>query len=186
LLGGGFVVLGWKWPSVGTQIPLACLLLGSLSAVAATLMGWSFAPERGYGTTWNPLDWSSEADVHRWSGLIVTIASVVFALIALRALWKDDVSLTKVWKVGLLLLAGMVGAVGHQGGELNYGEQFYPKAFGILWGTDGDADEEAAEPTDAEKPTAESQLGESQRDESERGESKDAKSTPRADSETSQ
>ncbi|MDA8746480.1 hypothetical protein N9N28_17795, partial [Rubripirellula amarantea] len=42
LLGGGFVVLGWKWPAVGTQIPLACLLIGALTSIAATAMGWSF------------------------------------------------------------------------------------------------------------------------------------------------
>ncbi len=146
LLGGGFVVLGWKWPSVGTQIPLACLLLGSLSAIAATLMGWSFAPEQGYGSGWNPLDWSREIDVHRWSGAIVTLLSVVLAIIALIAMWKDSNSMNKTWKVGLLFLAGMVGAVGHQGGELSYGKNFYPKAFRILLGSD-DQSASAAEPT---------------------------------------
>ena len=134
LLGGGFVVLGWKWPSVGTQIPLACLLLGACTAVAATLMGWSFAIQEGYGGSWNIFDWDREIDVHRWSGVIVAIVSSVCAIIALVALWKDSQTLTTVWKIGLLLCAGMVGAVGHQGGELNYGKDFYPKAFRILTG----------------------------------------------------
>ncbi len=135
LLGGLFVVLGWKWPSVGTQIPLACLLLGALSAIAATLMGWSFAPEQGYGVGWNPWDWGREVDVHRWSGVIVTVLSVVIAIVALVALWKDSDRLTTYWKIGLLVLAGAVGAVGHQGGEMSYGADFYPKAFRILLGT---------------------------------------------------
>ncbi len=134
LLGGGFVVLGWKWPSLGTQIPLACLLLGSLSSVVATLMGWSFAPEQGYGAGWNILDWGREIDIHRWSGVVVTILSSIFAIIALIAIWKDSKRLTTTWKVGLLVCAGMVGAVGHQGGELSYGSDFYPKAFRILLG----------------------------------------------------
>jgi Planctomycete cytochrome C len=56
MLGAGFVVLGWKWPNVGFQIPLACLLLGTATAIASTTMGWSFAPERGH-EGWNLLDW---------------------------------------------------------------------------------------------------------------------------------
>ncbi len=134
VFGAGFVVLGWKWPAVGTQIPLACLLLGSLSAIASTVMGWAFAPEQGYGSGWDLLDWNREIDVHRWSGLIVTVVSTLFALVALIALWKDSESLTKLWKIGLLLCAGMVGAVGHQGGEMSYGEDFYPRAYRVLTG----------------------------------------------------
>jgi uncharacterized membrane protein len=135
LLGGGFVVLGWIWPSVGTQIPLACLLLGALTCLASSAMGWSFAPERGYGFSWDLFDWDREVDVHRWSGLIVTLVSVVLAGVALMSLWKGSERLTKVWKVGLLVCAGMVGAVGHQGGELSYGKDFYPRAWRILTDT---------------------------------------------------
>lgn len=133
-VGALFVVLGWKWPSIGTQIPLACLLLGAVSAVVATAMGWAFAPQQGYGEGWNILDWDREVDVHRWSGVIVAIASSLFAIIALLSIWKDSPSLTKTWKIGLLVCAGMVGAVGHQGGEMSYGADFYPKAWRILTG----------------------------------------------------
>jgi hypothetical protein len=133
-VGALFVVLGWKWPSIGTQVPLACLLLGAVSAVVATLMGWAFAPEQGYGGGWSSFDWDREIDMHRWSGVVVSIASCVVALIALIAIWKDSESLTKFWKIGLLLCAGMVGAVGHQGGEMSFGADFYPKAWRILTG----------------------------------------------------
>jgi uncharacterized membrane protein len=136
LLGGGFVVVGWKWPSVGYQIPLACLLLGTVTAIASTAMGWSFAVEQGYGDNWDLLDWDREIDTHRWSGLIVTIVASVFSIVALVAIWNDSEKLTKFWKIGLLICAGMVGAVGHQGGELSYGEDFYPKALRILTGAD--------------------------------------------------
>ena len=149
MLGAGFVVLGWKWPGVGTQIPLACLLIGSASAVAATSMGWAFAPEQGYGTGWNILDWDREVDAHRWSGVIVTGLSVVFAIIALMALWKGSEKLTRVWKVGLLACAAFVGAVGHQGGEMTYGKDFYPKALRILTGA-------STEPAAVETSTQES------------------------------
>ncbi|MCC9599732.1 cytochrome C [Stieleria sp. JC731] len=152
LLGGFFVVVGWKWPAVGTQIPLACLLIGSLTAIASTAMGWSFAVEEGYGS-WTKVDFDSEVFWHRWSGVIVTVLSVVFALIALAGVRKQDPSKAKVWKSGLLLIAVLVGLVGHQGGELSYGKDFYPKAFRILFGaTTADvAEPEAADSSEAEE-----------------------------------
>lgn len=152
-VGALFVVLGWKWPSIGTQIPLACLLLGAISAVVSTLMGWAFAPEQGYGGGWNLMDWDREIDVHRWSGVIVSIASCLFAVIALIAVWTDSPRLTKIWKIGLLVCAGMVGAVGHQGGEMSYGTDFYPKALRILTGQVEDAGS-IEQPEQSEKPPA--------------------------------
>jgi hypothetical protein len=137
LFGALFVVLGWKWPTVGTQIPLACLLLGAPTALAATLMGWSFATQQGYGG-WATIDFDSEVFWHRWSGVIVSVLSVLFALVALVSLSKQKSKLNVIWKGGLLVLALMIGMVGHQGGELSYGHDFYPKAFRILLGTSDD------------------------------------------------
>lgn len=165
MLGGAFVVLGWKWPSVGTQIPLTCLLLGAATSMAATLMGWAFAPEQGYGNNWNILEWGREVDAHRWSAVIVTLLSVAFAIVALMALWKDSEKLTGVWKLGLLFCAAAVGAVGHQGGEMSYGKDFYPKAWRILTGASEEPEQieaakqesesnEAAQ-SDAESPSRE-------------------------------
>lgn len=132
--GAVFVVLGWKWPSIGTQIPLASLWLGSISAIVSTLMGWSFAPEQGYGNNWASLDFDSEVDMHRWSGVIVAVVSTIFAVIALISVTVKSKRLTKAWKIGLLASAAMVGAVGHQGGEMSYGKDFYPRAMRILLG----------------------------------------------------
>nr|WP_236696648.1 c-type cytochrome domain-containing protein [Rhodopirellula islandica] len=137
LVGGLFVVLGWKWPTLGTQVPLVCLLLGAATAIVATMMGWSFSVEKGYGS-WTKINLDSELFWHRWSAIIVTVLSSIFAIIALKSLRSDDEAshqrLTNVWKIGLLVVAGMVGAVGHQGGELTYGKDFYPKAISILLG----------------------------------------------------
>ncbi|NND96260.1 MAG: cytochrome C [Pirellulaceae bacterium] len=133
LFGAGFVVLGWKWPTVGTQIPLACLLFGAVTAIAATMMGWSFAQEKGYAS-WTKFDMDDEFFWHRWGGLIVTVTTTVMAIVALIAVKNKSESLTRVWKIGLLVAAAMVGAVGHQGGELTYGHDFYPKAIRILLG----------------------------------------------------
>ena len=133
-VGGFFVVVGWKWPRVGTQIPLAALWLGSLSAIVSTAMGWAFAPEQGYGSNWTFLDFDREVDAHRWSAVIVSVATTFFSIVALVAVMLKSERLTKIWKIGLLLSAGMVGAVGHQGGEMTYGKDFYPRAIRILLG----------------------------------------------------
>ena len=142
LFGAAFVVLGWKWPVVGTQIPLACLVFGALTAIGATMMGWSFAAERGY-SDWTNFDMNDEFFWHRWGGVIVTSTATIFALVAIKAVRSQSEKLTKIWKIGLLVCAGMVGAVGHQGGELTYGHDFYPRAFRVLLGT---PEEVAAEP----------------------------------------
>ena len=156
LFGAAFVVLGFKWPAVGTQIPLACLLFGALTSIAATAMGWSFAANEGY-PGWTNFDMDNEFFWHRWGGVIVTTTSVILALVALRSLKTGSEKLTKIWKVGLLVCAAMVGMVGHQGGELTYGHEFYPKAFKTLLGTTdepADATPAATEPAAAETAAA--------------------------------
>ncbi|QDT08875.1 c-type cytochrome domain-containing protein [Stieleria marina] len=154
--GAIFVVLGWKWPAIGTQIPLACLLFGAVSAVGATMMGWAFATEKGY-PGWTHFDMDNEFFWHRWGGMIVTVFSLVMAGVALLGIKRGDSSLDKVWKIGLLVAAGMVGAVGHQGGELTYGKDHYPKAFRILMGTDGEevtVDDEPGEQVSLQRESA--------------------------------
>ncbi|KAA5544447.1 cytochrome C [Roseiconus nitratireducens] len=150
LFGALFVVLGWKWPAMGTQIPLACLLLGAPTALAATAMGWAFATEQGYGS-WTKIDFDSEVFWHRWSGVIVTVSSVLFALIALVGRRKNSLGMERTWKFGLIVIAVLVGLVGHQGGELSYGKDFYPRAFEILLGSGDDADAAEAEDQPAEQ-----------------------------------
>ena len=147
LFGAFFVVVGWFWPPLGKQIPLACLLLGAPTAIASTAMGFSFATEGGYGS-WLKIDMDSEIFWHRWSGVIVTVVSTVLAIIALLGIRKQSAKMERSWKIGLLLVAGMMGAVGHQGGELSYGADFYPRAFRILLGNDGEVAEETLEETD--------------------------------------
>ena len=151
LLGGGFVVAGWKWPAVGTQIPLACLLIGAASAIAASMMGWSFAGIQGYGS-WQRMG-SGLTDQptivwHRWGGVTVTFLAVASALVALWNLRRPTPRTTKIWKTGLLMCALLVGAVGHQGGELTYGEDLYADMFRWVVGGDSEAAAEVVEATD--------------------------------------
>ncbi|MEM9828601.1 MAG: c-type cytochrome domain-containing protein [Planctomycetota bacterium] len=136
LLGAVFVVLGWKWPAVGTQIPLACLWIGTASAIAASVMGWAFALEKGYGG-WNRFDASMldrEVFWHRWSAVIVTLIAIGSSLAAIKGIRSESPRWSKAWKAGLLVCGLLIGLVGHQGGEMTYGEDFYPKMFRILKG----------------------------------------------------
>lgn len=134
MLGGLFVLLGLKWPMLGTQVPLACLLLGSVSAVVASLMGWAFATEQGYPGYTAGMD--KEVNWHRWSGIFVAVLSVVLAVIAVVATVRNNRTLERTWKIGLLLAAASVALVGHQGGELTYGKGFYQKAIERLFGVE--------------------------------------------------
>jgi hypothetical protein len=128
-------VVGWKYPEVGNNVALACLFLGTASAIAATAMGWSFADRQGYGR-WDRIDMDSEIFWHRWSAVIVTLAAIATSAVAFLAIRRKHKRLDTFWKVGLLAIAAMVGAVGHQGGELTYGKTFYQEAFDQLFGTD--------------------------------------------------
>ncbi|MEO1525695.1 MAG: c-type cytochrome domain-containing protein [Planctomycetota bacterium] len=148
LFGAFFVALGWFWKSLGDQIPLACLLLGAPSAVVASAMGFAFADEKGYGS-WTKINMDSEIFWHRWSGVIVALVAMILALIALWALRSGSEKLRRTWRLGLLVTAAMVGLVGHQGGELHYGKEFYEKAINILLGSnEAVADAEPVQPID--------------------------------------
>lgn len=141
LLGAGFVVVGWKWPALGTQIPLACLLLGTGSALAAVTMGWSLAPTKGYGAGWEFFNFEREVDAHRWSAVSVTTFGCLSSIVALLAFWKDSVRLHKAWRAGLLACGIAIGLVGHQGGEMTYGRDFYPEMFRTLFGEPENTDQ---------------------------------------------
>jgi len=129
-MGALFVLIGLVWTKLGTQIPLACLLLGSVSAVVASCMGWSLASEQGYPGFAAGLD--KEVNSHRLSGIVVALLAVGLAVVAIFGVWKGRRGWNFVWKTGLLVLAGLVGLVGHQGGELTYGTEYYQRAFARL------------------------------------------------------
>lgn len=133
LVGGLFVLISWKFPAVGDQVGVICLYLGTASSIVASAMGWAFAEQRGYGS-WARVDTSAEIFWHRWSAIVVTVVAIGVSAVAIAAARKDRPGLHLLWKLGLLLLAAMVGLVGHQGGVLTYGKSHYEQAFEILRG----------------------------------------------------
>lgn len=122
------VFLSWFLGKRAEDFAWFCLLLGSLSSVAAATMGWSFADSQGLNDSNSTLFW------HRWLGVTLAGASVLIAIIAFFARSRKSPQLSRVWKIGLLMLGALVGWVGHQGGELKYGEELYHDAFKILTG----------------------------------------------------
>lgn len=113
-----------------------CLLLGAATAVVAAMMGWAFATEQGYGS-WSKMPEPNEDATlfwHRWLGVAVAVVSVCVGLIAMFARRNPHSKLNNGWKIGLLVLAMLTAWVGHQGGELKWGEQLYADAFERLLG----------------------------------------------------
>ncbi|AMV31469.1 Planctomycete cytochrome C [Pirellula sp. SH-Sr6A] len=106
-----------------------CLWIATLSTIAAVVMGWSFADQRGY-PAWNQsLGRNASHEemtlfYHRWVGSLMLLLSLVVVIIGLFSGRGESTRLRNFWKVGAMLLALMVSIVGHQGGELVYGEIF--------------------------------------------------------------
>ncbi len=166
-LGALFVVLNVLFKGNFREFAFWCLLLGAISSIVACTMGWAFAVEKS----------QAEAEIfrHRWGGIAVAVWTSVMTLLALRVKSTDKGLVQGAWQIGLLISAGLVGIVGHQGGELVYGEGMYDRAiekyFGPLNPTADaspdeaasevkPADETPAEPTPAEEGTTETESGE--------------------------
>lgn len=117
IFGAFFIVVGWIIPSWGQQIPLACLLFGTISGIVATVSGWWYADFNGYGD-WKEVDWTDVFFQHRWLGVALTVVSIFLSMIAIYAARTESRTAGFLWKFGLILLALGVGYEGHLGGAL--------------------------------------------------------------------
>jgi uncharacterized membrane protein len=117
--------LGKKCESIAFHL----LWIGVLSSFLTVVMGWAFADIQGY-PSWNKslASDASHSEVtfygHRWLGTAVSIVGTVVFVISIASLRKQSRLLTNLWRVGAMALALLVGIVGHQGGELKYGDIF--------------------------------------------------------------
>lgn len=129
LLGGGCAFLSYFLGAKCQSTSFQCLALAALTSIITVIMGWSFADSQGY-PAWDqglPADAShrdSNLFYHRWIGTITSIIGVVCVLLALLARRNKSARLNHVWRIGAMILAVLVSIVGHQGGELVYGEIF--------------------------------------------------------------
>jgi len=120
------VVLRLVIRSISPAVVYYCLVIGAMGAIVSTLAGWAWAPARGYGDLW---DMESEIFWHRWGGVIVTILAMAVAMWATYRIRKPE-SKQVGWQIAVVVLAAMIGLVGHQGGEM-----VYPNNLSKFWAT---------------------------------------------------
>ena len=132
LFGAFFVVVGVVVPSLRNQIPVACLIGGAITSVAAVASGWWYA-EYSWGEPWTWDDgfgdWSEHLVKHRWTGVALAFASLGLSIVAIISQVKKSRRLGVIWRLGLIGLAAAVAWEGHLGGELIQGEGFMEDAF---------------------------------------------------------
>lgn len=127
---GGFCAflsyfLGPKCQSTAFQ----CLVLAMLASVVTVFMGWGFAETKGF-PAWNKMLSSNATHdeitffYHRWLGTLTALLGIACVIAGLIARRNKSKSWNHGWRIGAILLAALVGLVGHQGGELVYGDIF--------------------------------------------------------------
>lgn len=133
LAAGLFALFSLRGNFVMSDCAYYCLWLGTIGAIVACATGWWFSPMENRGTVVEFADlFKQDHKVfwHRTGGLIVTAAAFLLALFAAGARNRDPDD-GMLWKLGLILLAGGIGWVGHTGGELHYGEGHYKDLHGV-------------------------------------------------------
>ena len=150
-----FIVFCFRNASLSDDAAYYLLLLGTLSAIVSSVLGWAFA-ERSPVDIW---DFSLGINRHRWFGIGATSLAVISTVLGWRSRNEVIGSRSGSWKLGVLLTAALIGIVGHQGGEEVYGEGFYDRAAERLipeyWPFEHADETDAADQQPAADPSAE-------------------------------
>lgn len=97
-----------------------CLWLGALGAIVAAPLGWAAAAHARY-----PADLVQSLWWHRWMGTITAVLAVITVVVAEVARKKPVGRLTKVYRILIFLIAGLVSVTGHFGATLIYGAGYF-------------------------------------------------------------
>jgi len=129
LVGGGCAFLSYFLGPKCQTIAFQCLALAAATSVVTVVMGWSFAETQGYPAWTKMLSNNATHDeqnffLHRWLGTLSAVLGMLCVLTGLLARRYKSTGLNHSWRVGAIVLAGLVGLVGHQGGEMVYGDIF--------------------------------------------------------------
>jgi uncharacterized membrane protein/YHS domain-containing protein len=102
-----------------------CLMLGALATAVAAAMGWVNASNAFVGPSPRTLV------LHRWSGVALAIAACVIAAMAsvLRQKAVPTNLLIRATRWGTAACAALVAVVGHLGGTLTYGDDYFTSIF---------------------------------------------------------
>jgi hypothetical protein len=103
--------------------------MASVSSIVAVIMGWSFADLQGYTAWTNALSANATENersffMHRWLGTSTAILGVVLVVLGLLERRYKSNALGQAWRLGSIGMMFLIGLVGHQGGELVYGDIF--------------------------------------------------------------
>ncbi|WP_010179133.1 c-type cytochrome domain-containing protein [Aquimarina agarilytica] len=91
------------------------LLLGTLSAIAASILGLMLATSG---------DYNHEAlDDHKWAGIITTLIALIAYLLSLDLTFFKTVK-NKLYLIVVVAMIGGLSATGHLGGNLTHGEDY--------------------------------------------------------------
>ncbi len=122
----------------------------AVGGVGAACSGWANAAYGGEST-------SVDLFVHRWGGVAVAALLVALAITGTTASRAGHAAWSGLWRMGLVLCAGIVAVVGHFGGNLVHGEGYVTRAlWTALQASQGAAAPAAAPPAapPAEPPIA--------------------------------
>jgi len=95
-------------PELSRATPV-CLVIGALSAVAASLFGWLLNESDGGG--------GDLVGVHKWVGLVTTAAMIVAVVLVL----SGSTARRTLLRLTVVVAAGLVSITGYLGGELVFG-----------------------------------------------------------------
>lgn len=95
----------------------------AVGGIGAACSGWTNAAYGGEST-------SVDLFLHRWGGIAVAALLVALAVTGTTASRAGRVGWSGLWRMGLVLCAVTVAAVGHFGGNLVHGEGYVTRA---LW-----------------------------------------------------
>jgi uncharacterized membrane protein/mono/diheme cytochrome c family protein len=114
---GGELWYAWRGVRMPMQPVRFCVLLGTVSAVAAAALGWVQA-WNGYG-----LSQPQTLFLHRWIGAAAALLSVGIAILSERDERRQERSPS--FRAALFLGATLIGLAGHFGGILVHGEDYF-------------------------------------------------------------
>ena len=95
-----------------------CVLTGAAGAVAAGLLGWLHASYGGFGA-----DSAGVLFLHRWLGAAAALGAIATAAVCEWNILRARRSL--LFRATLFTSAALVGAAGHFGGLMVYGNDFF-------------------------------------------------------------
>jgi uncharacterized membrane protein len=130
IFGGLFALFGLRGSYRCSDFAFYCLWIGALTAIAASAVGWSYAWNEGHNEDPFAFDMKARLFWHRWTGIGLSIGSFLLAVWATIARRRDPEDGT-IWKLGLIVMAGLTMYVGHAGGDLTH-PRGYRRLFELL------------------------------------------------------